>query len=106
MASPVSDKNSSSSPQDSSSTSNPQSKPKRDLRAWAAAHRNGPPHREKIEQKPGEGRIGHGGPIRITAKDGVLTEYGRKLEQERLAKLATTTTTNESGGGEEVQSSS
>lgn len=99
MASPVPDNNSSSSPQDSSSTSNPQSKPKKDLLAWSLAHQNDPPHREKIERTPGDGRINHGGPIRITSQDGVLTEYGKKLEQERLAKLATT---NETKGEKEV----
>jgi hypothetical protein len=90
MASPVPDNNPSTSTQDSLSTLNPQSTPIEDILAWAVAHRNGPPHREKIERTPGDGRRNHGGPIRITSKDGVLTEYGKKLEQERLAKLATT----------------
>jgi hypothetical protein len=74
-----------------------------DVLAWAAAHKNDPPHREKIERTLGDGRKNHRGPIRITSKDGVLTEYGKKIERERLAKLATT---NEIGGGKEVQSSS
>lgn len=58
--------------------------------AWAAAHRNDPPHREKIERMPGDGRTNHGGPIRIISKNGVLTEDGKKVEQEQLTKLATT----------------
>ena len=74
-----------------------------DLKAWHKANKDGPPHHEKIERTPGDGRKNHGGPIRITSKDGVLTEYGRKLEEERLAKLATT---NDTGGEKEVQSSS
>lgn len=74
-----------------------------DLLAWAAAHKDDPPHREKIERTPGDGRRNHGGPIRITAKDGGLTEYGKQVEQERLAKLAAA---NENGGGKEVESSS
>ena len=96
MASPVSGNNSSSFLQDSSSTPNSRSKPVEDLLAWAAAHKNDPPHHKKIERTPGDGRRNHGGPIRITSKDGVLTEYGKKVEQERLAKLATT---NENEGG-------
>jgi hypothetical protein len=74
-----------------------------DLLAWAAAHKNDPPHREKIERTPGDGRRSHVGPIRITSKDGVLTEYGKKVEQERLAKL---TANNENGGGKETEFSS
>lgn len=54
--------------------------------AWAAAHRNDPPHREKIERMPGDGRTNHGGPIRIISKNGVLTDYGKKVEQEQLTK--------------------
>ena len=103
MASPVPDNNPSSSQQDSSSTSNPRSKPVEDVLAWAAAHKNDPPHREKIERTPGDGRRNHRGPVQITSKHGVLTEYGKKVEQERLAKLATT---NENGGGKEAESSS
>ena len=49
-----------------------------------------PRHREKIERTLGDGRKNHGGPIRITSKDGVLTEYGKQKKQERLAKLDTT----------------
>lgn len=74
-----------------------------DVLVWAAAHRHDPPHREKIERTPGDGRRNHGGPVRITSKDGVLTEYGKKLEQERLAKLAAT---NEDGGEKKAVSSS
>jgi hypothetical protein len=81
----------------------PQSKTVEDMIAWAAAHQNDPPHREKIERTPGDGRRNHGGPIWIVSKDGVLTEYGKKVEQERLAKLAAT---NENGEGKEAQSSS
>jgi hypothetical protein len=103
MASPLPENNSSSSPQDSSSTSNPQRNPKKDLVAWSLAHQNDPPHREKIKPTPGDWPKNHGGPIRITSNDGVLTEYGKKKEQERLAKLATT---NEIGGEKEAQSSS
>jgi hypothetical protein len=103
MASPVPDNNPSSSQQDSSSTSNPRSKPTQDLLAWSAAHKNDPTHREKIERTPGDGRRNHGGPIRITSKDGVLTEYGKKVEQERLAKLAAT---NENREGMEQLTSS
>ena len=74
-----------------------------DLKAWHKANKDGPKHHEKMERTPGDGRRNHGGPIRITSKDGVLTAYGRKLEEERLAKLATT---NDTGGEKEVQSSS
>jgi hypothetical protein len=70
-----------------------------DVLAWAAAHKNDPPHREKIERTLRDGRKNYRGPIRITSKDGVLTKYGKKIERERLAKLATT---NEIGGGKEV----
>jgi hypothetical protein len=107
MASPVPDNNnSSSSPKDGSSTLDPlPGKPKKDLHAWSTAHRNDPkpPNRPKVERKSGDVRIGHGEPIRITSQDGVLTEYGKKLEQERLAKLATT---NEVGERTEERSSS
>jgi hypothetical protein len=103
MASPVPNNNSSSSPQDSASTSNSQSKPKEDIVAWAIAHMNDPPHREKIERTPGDGRKNHGGPIRIISKDGVLTEHGGKIEQEQLVKSSTT---NDTGGEKEIQSSS
>ncbi|XPS75550.1 hypothetical protein M3J09_007625 [Ascochyta lentis] len=81
MASPVPNNNPSSSLQDTSSMANPRSKPVEDLVAWAMAHQNDPPHREKIERTPGDGRINHGGPIRITKKDGILTEYGKKVER-------------------------
>jgi hypothetical protein len=74
-----------------------------DVLAWAAAHQNDPPHREKIERTPGDGRKNHGGPIRITSKDGVLTEYGEKVERERLAKLAAA---NQDEGGKQAESSS
>ena len=91
MVSAIPDNNSSSSPpQNSSSASNPPSKPRKDLIAWAIAHQNDPPYREKTERAPGEERIGHGGPARITAVNGVLTEYGKQKKQERLAKLDTT----------------
>jgi len=83
MASPVPDNNPLSSLQDSSSTWNSRSKPVEGLVAWAAAHKNDSPHREKIERTPGDGRRNHGGPIRVTSKDGVLTEYVKKVEQER-----------------------
>ncbi|KAI8935135.1 hypothetical protein NX059_007729 [Plenodomus lindquistii] len=103
MASPVPDTNPSTSTQESPSTSNSHSKAVEELHAWAAARRNDPPHREKIERTSGDGRIGHGGPIRIISKDGILTEYGKKVEQERLAKLAAT---NENGEVRESDSSS
>jgi len=104
MASAVPDNNFlSSPPQDSSSASNLPSKPRKDLIVWAITHQNDPPYREKTERVPGEERIGHGGPARITAVDGVLTEYGKQKERERLAKLGTT---EETGREKEVQSSS
>ena len=103
MPSPVPDNKPSSSLQDGSPTSNPQNRPVEDIVAWSIAHRNDPPHRKKIERTPGDGRRNHGGPIRITSKDGVLTEYGKKLEQEQLSKLAAT---NENKGGKEAESSS
>jgi hypothetical protein len=102
MASPAPD-NPPPSPQDGSSILNPRSKPVEDILAWAAAHKNDPPHREKIERTPGDAHRNHGGPVRFTSKDGVLTEYGKKLEQERLAKLAAT---NQNGGGKEAEPSS
>jgi hypothetical protein len=91
---------STSNPQDNLSTSNPQDnvststqhiKTAEDLLAWSIAqqHAPGPLHREKIERTPGDGRKSHGGPIRITrTSDGVLSEYGEKLERERLARSA------------------
>jgi hypothetical protein len=102
MASPVPDNDLSTSTQDSPLTSYSQVKSVEDMTAWASAHKDDPPHREKIERTPGDGRKNHGGPIRIISKDGVLTEYGKKVEQERLAKLAAT---NENGEGKEAQSS-
>jgi hypothetical protein len=99
MASPTPNNNSPSSLQESSSTSTPRSKPVEDLIAWATAHKDDPPHREKIERTPGDRRVNHGGPIRIISKDGVLTEYGKQVEQERLADLAAT---NKNGGGKEA----
>jgi hypothetical protein len=75
--------------QDNMSTSNQLSKAQEDLIAYAAAHRYDPPRHEKTKRAPGDARKGHGGPIRITrTDDGVLTEYGEKLERERLARLA------------------
>jgi hypothetical protein len=103
MAFSIPNNNSPSSLQESSSTSTPRSKPVEDLIAWATAHKDDPPHCEKIERTPGDGRVNHGGPIRITSKDGVLTEYGKKVEQERLAELAAT---DKNGGGKEAESSS
>jgi hypothetical protein len=107
MASQAPNNNNSSSslPKDSSLTSNPPRKPPRDFQAWYTAHANDPKplNRPKVERKPGDVRIGHGGPIRITAQDGIVTEYGKKLQQERLAQWAAT---KEVAGGKEEQSSS
>jgi hypothetical protein len=103
MASSIPNNNSPSSLQESSSNPTPRSKPVEDLIAWATAHEDDPPHREKIERMPGDGLVNHGGPIRITSKDGVLTEYGEKVEPERLTELAAT---DKNGGGKEVESSS
>ena len=51
-----------------------------------------PPHREKPKQPPVEGQRKPGGPCRITRdNNGVLTEYGKKVEeQDRLYRLANT----------------
>jgi hypothetical protein len=87
MASPVPDNNLS---RDSPLTSCPQIEYVEDMIAWAVAHKDDPPHREKIDRTRGDGRKNHRGPIRIISKDSVLTEYGKKVEQERLAKLAAT----------------
>jgi hypothetical protein len=95
--------NPSSSPEDNSSTLNPRSKPVEAVLAWAAAHQNDPPHREKIEQTSGNGPKIYKGPVRITAQNGVLTEYGKKVEQERLARLAAT---ERNGGQKKVEPSS
>ena len=53
-----------------------------------------PPHREK--PPPVEGLRKPGGPCRITRdSNGVLTEYGKKVEeQDRLYHLAKTTAAN------------
>lgn len=102
MASPAPNDTSSNSPPDSSSASNPGKKAAEDLVAWALAHQNGPAHCEKTERRPGEKRVGHGGPIRIAAtNDGVLTEYGKNPEQERLAELAAA---NDNEGGKKARS--
>jgi hypothetical protein len=80
---------STSNPQDKSATSTQHIKTVEDLTTCANARQHLPPHREKDKRAPGEARKGHRGPIRITKTgDGVLTEYGEKLEQERLARLA------------------
>jgi hypothetical protein len=104
------------SPQDNSSPSN--SPPKRsqlaeDVLARAAANRDGPPRREKIlpseridlSGRPGFATSGEwpktkniGGPIRILSKDGVLTELGKRAEQEQSAKSAAAKATSEEGG--------
>jgi hypothetical protein len=107
MASSASNNDTSSSRQDSSSTSNPHNdfatstqhiKTAEELTAWASARQHLPPHREKIERAPGDTRKNPGGPIRITmTSDGVLTEYGEKVERERLARLAAA---NQDKGGE------
>lgn len=83
--------------------------------ARAAANTNGPPHREKVlpserndlSARPGISSSGGrsynpGGPVRILSKNGVLTELGRKVEKERLAKLAAATATDENGGEREA----
>jgi hypothetical protein len=106
MASPVPDADdnpSSSSPQNSSAASNLVSKVRKEIQARLAAHENDPPHREKIKPTPGPWPKNHGGPIRILSKDGVLTEYSKNVEQERLAKLAAT---NENEGEKKAESSS
>lgn len=71
--------------------------------AQLAAHENEPPQRAKVKPTPGPWPQNHGGPIRILSKDGVLTEYGKKVEQERLAKLAAA---NENEGEKKADSSS
>jgi hypothetical protein len=86
---PTADDNlSSPSPQDSSAVSDLVNKVKEEIIARLAAHENDPPQRASIKPTPGPWPKNHGGPIRILSKDGVLTEYGRKVEQDRLAKLA------------------
>lgn len=90
------------SPQTSPSASNLQRKVAEDLKAWCAAQQTNPPRRERVQRPSGDGRVGHRGPIRITAQDGVLTEYGMELERERRAKLAA----DENGAGEGVEGSS
>jgi hypothetical protein len=87
-ASPVPDKDSASSSQSSSTDYGPP-RPGANIIAWARRNQNAPPCRPPPDPTPKCERIGHGGPTRIVStKDGVLTEYDKKLEQERLAKLA------------------
>lgn len=98
MAPPTPNDDASSSPvQDSSPRPNPtfskhMEKAIADSMAWAAAHQNDPPQRERIvpsERIDVSGRPkNHGGPIRILSKDGVLTELGKRAERERLEKSA------------------
>jgi hypothetical protein len=116
MSSPIPTEKPSLSLQDDSSASN--SPPKRsqlaeDVLARAAANRDGPPRREKIlpseridlSGRPGFATSGEwpktkniGGPIRIISKDGVLTELGKRVEQEQTAKSAAAKATSEEGG--------
>jgi hypothetical protein len=118
MASPTPNNDPFSSPQDSSSTPKP---PRRsnnaaeELVARAAADQNGPPRREKIlpselidlSGRPGFATSGDwpktkniGGPVRILYKNGELTKLGKRVEQERLTKLAAATATSDDGGKE------
>jgi hypothetical protein len=85
--SPVPDKNSESSPQSGSTDYGPP-RPGEHILAWARRNQNAPPCRPPPDTTPRGERLNHGGPIKILSRDGVLTEYGKKLEQERLAKLA------------------
>ena len=106
MASPVPNANDnplSSSPQAGSAASDLVNQAREEMQARLAAHENDPPRRSKIKPTPGPWPKNHGGPIRILSKDGVLTEYGKKVEQERLAKLAAT---NENEGEKKAESSS
>jgi hypothetical protein len=120
MSSPTPTEKPSLSPQDDSSSSN--SPPKRsqlaeDVLARAAANRDGPPRREKIlpseridlSGRPGFATSGEwprtkniGGPVRILSKDGVLTELGKRAEQEQSAKSAAAKATSEEGGEREI----
>ena len=85
-ASPVPDKNSEST-EESSATDYGPMRPGENILDWSRRNQNAPPCRRRNPTPPG-GPRNHGGPIRITSSNGVLTEYGKKLEQERLAKLA------------------
>ncbi|KAF2709194.1 hypothetical protein K504DRAFT_467173 [Pleomassaria siparia CBS 279.74] len=124
MVSPTPNNDPSSSPQDSWSTPNPpqrSNKAAEELLARAAANQNGPPRREKIlpseridlSGRPGFATSGDwpktkniGGPVRILSKNGELTELGKRVEQERLAKLAAAATATSDDGGKEKEESS
>ena len=107
------------SPKNSSPTPNPpkrSNKAAEELLARAAANQNGPPRREKIlpseridlSGRPGFATSGGwpktkniGGPVRILSKNGELTKLGKRVEQERLAKLAAATTAISDDGGKQ-----
>lgn len=102
MASPTPDNDTSTSPQDTSSTpdlSQRVNKIKEEAIARAIANQDGPRRREKIllSDLTGLGGRPGSGPIRILSNNGVLTELGKKVEQERLAKLAAATATTDDG---------
>ncbi|KAL1612957.1 hypothetical protein SLS60_001187 [Paraconiothyrium brasiliense] len=100
MASPTPDNDTSTSPQDTSSTpdlSQRVNKIKEEAIARAIANQDGPQRREKIllSDLIGLGGRPGSGPIRILSNNGVLTKLGKKVEQERLAKLAAATATTD-----------
>ena len=83
-----------SSPQKADSPTSTPARKFEDFEAYARAHMYDPPHREKRPSV--EGLRKPGGPCRITRdSNGVLTEYGKKVEeQDRLYHLAKTTAAN------------
>jgi hypothetical protein len=85
--SPGPDKNSESS-EESSATDYGPPRPGEHPLAWAKRNQNAPPYRPPPDPTPRGERKGHGGPIRVYERDGVLTPLGKSVEQERLAKLA------------------